>query len=380
MLLVKQVSMKTTFDIMTQKEGINLKIRKWIALSLCFLAIFFVSVPVQAMDKDDINITSYVNDYANILNSQQANEINQKGEQLDQETGAQVVFVIVDSLNGDDYFDTCDELFKKYQIGSKDKDSGLLFLIGIQDREYFMMTGYGLEGILPDIKTNHMMDEYLVPYLKQGDYAKGIEELYDQVVDVIIANKDEVGTAPKKEVSFSGSPMLWAASGFVLIAIVAVLFFGKDKNAYDKEKSIILSVGEYYQLKLKGYDLEKGGIIFSTSNPKVVTCTPGGNLHALQQGTATISVMVPDKETKRIHVEVRRSGYSNRQNDDVMDAWLLYNMFRPRGGHYRSGPRGGGNSDGFGGFGGGFGSGGFGGGGFHGGGGSSGGGGSGGKW
>ena len=37
-----------------------------------------------------------------------------------------------------------------WQLGKRDKDNGLLFVVAVEDRRLHIFTGYGLEGILPD--------------------------------------------------------------------------------------------------------------------------------------------------------------------------------------------------------------------------------------
>ena len=43
-------------------------------------------------------------------------------------------------------------LYKKWGIGSKATDHGVLILLAVQDRKYRIEVGYGLEPILPDGK------------------------------------------------------------------------------------------------------------------------------------------------------------------------------------------------------------------------------------
>ncbi len=64
-------------------------------------------------------------------------------------------------------------------IGKSGKDNGVLVLVAMQEREWRIEVGYGLEGDLTDIETNLIAQEYLVPAFREGNYGEG---LYDTVV------------------------------------------------------------------------------------------------------------------------------------------------------------------------------------------------------
>jgi hypothetical protein len=64
-------------------------------------------------------------------------------------------------------------------IGKSGKDNGVLVLVALDEREWRIEVGYGLEGDLTDIETNLIAQQYLVPAFKEGNYGQG---LYDTVV------------------------------------------------------------------------------------------------------------------------------------------------------------------------------------------------------
>jgi uncharacterized protein len=75
---------------------------------------------------------------------------------------------------GDNYIeDYAVRLFEKWGIGERGKDNGVLILNAVKERQIRIEIGYGIEGIIPDAKAGRIRDQYLIPYLKQGDYGKG---------------------------------------------------------------------------------------------------------------------------------------------------------------------------------------------------------------
>lgn len=357
-----------------------MKLKKLVLSMTSFLLLFFLTISIKANSTDDYPITNYVNDYVDVLSDSQERQLNDLGRNLENQSGAQVVFVIVNTLNGDDVFDISYEMGTQTGVGSSEKDTGLLCLISIDDREYFTQVGYGLEGILPDIRVADLQKDILVPNFRTGNYAKGITELYDQYINIIEDNLDEVGVAPKdngydydydSQSSFIDFLIPMGFFGFVAYAIYAFAF--KNDNS-EKSHSLVIQVGQDYRLKVPGYDFERESIILSSSDPDIVSVKPNGWIHGNRIGTAVINLQKTNaSQIYRIRIQVSSGGYSNRQNDDILDGIILGSMLNRRRGypyHHRGG-------FGSGGFGGGFGGGS---GGFRGGGGGFGGGGAGGKW
>lgn len=47
-------------------------------------------------------------------------------------------------------------------------------MVSMQDRKWEIRTGYGVEGLLPDITCSHIGNDIIVPNFKEGDYFSGI--------------------------------------------------------------------------------------------------------------------------------------------------------------------------------------------------------------
>src|SRR5262249_56782346 len=93
---------------------------------------------------------------------------------LQQKTTAEIAVVTVNSTQSLSPFDYAMKIAETWKPGAKGKDNGVVFLVATKDRKMFIVTGYGVEGVLPDGKVGEIQDEYIVPYFKRGDYARGI--------------------------------------------------------------------------------------------------------------------------------------------------------------------------------------------------------------
>ena len=135
---------------------------KYLILILLYMA-FTPSVKAMVSPTNDF----YINDYANILSSETENYILNKSIALNNVDGTQIVVVTVPDLEGMSLEDYATQLFRNFGIGDKNKNNGLLLLLALEERQFRVEVGYGLEGILPDGKTGRFQDEYIIPYLKE---------------------------------------------------------------------------------------------------------------------------------------------------------------------------------------------------------------------
>jgi len=181
-------------------------------------------------------------------------EIEYYALEVDQDTTAEIVVVVLQSLTGHGVTDKdgneitdivqlgvyiFNELpLETYDgdtvvgIGKEGEDNGVLLLIAIQEQQWRIEVGYGLEGDITDIESNRIAQEYLVPQLSQGNYGEG---LYDTVValgqEIPLTNQTvaedvrgtyyyEQDTATTEEVPF------WETDWFIWGIIVIMVLLG----------------------------------------------------------------------------------------------------------------------------------------------------------
>ena len=87
----------------------------------------------------------YVNDYADILDDDVEQYIMQRSVDLEKQTDAQIVVVTVKNLEGMSLEEYATKLFRSFGIGDKDKNNGLLLLLALEERQFRVEVGYGLE-------------------------------------------------------------------------------------------------------------------------------------------------------------------------------------------------------------------------------------------
>lgn len=117
----------------------------------------------------------YVTDTANVLSTEDKAQISQILSDYQKQTSNQIAILLVDTLGGEPIADAAVEVGRKWGVGTKENNNGILILVAYADREIFLATGYGLEGAIPDIVAKGIIEREITPLFREGDYAGGLK-------------------------------------------------------------------------------------------------------------------------------------------------------------------------------------------------------------
>lgn len=115
----------------------------------------------------------YANDFTNTLSNEQLNYLDSGLRQFDDSTSNQVVFLMINSLDGYPIEMFTYETAAKNKIGTKENSNGVLFFVAKNDKKMRIEVGYGLEGALPDALASSIVRNDVAPYFKKGQYYEG---------------------------------------------------------------------------------------------------------------------------------------------------------------------------------------------------------------
>ena len=116
----------------------------------------------------------FLTDVAGLLTVEQEQAIEQTLSQYEKDTSNQIAVVIVQTLNGEEPADAALDIARKWEVGQKDKDNGIVILISYSENKIFLATGTGLEGVVPDIVAKGIIETDMAPHFRAGEYAEGI--------------------------------------------------------------------------------------------------------------------------------------------------------------------------------------------------------------
>ncbi len=167
---------------------------RWVLILLC--AFVSLAASARAQNPGELKPQGYVNDFAGVLSQSAHDQLTALCTEVDQKAQAQIAIVTIKSLGGQPIEDYSIDLATRWGIGPKQKDRGVLILLAVDDHQYRVEVGYGLEDILPDGKVGGFGRE-AVPYLRDNDYDAALLLITRRVADVIAADRG---------VTLSGSP------------------------------------------------------------------------------------------------------------------------------------------------------------------------------
>lgn len=129
--------------------------------------------------------SEYINDEANILTPEQKQTLNNLVNDFQSQTGNEIAVLIIPELKNETIEGQAVKTFEEWGIGKKGQDNGVLLLVSINDRKLRIEVGYGLEGVLTDLKSNQIIRDVITPEFKNGNYFSGIEKGLQGIIGVI---------------------------------------------------------------------------------------------------------------------------------------------------------------------------------------------------
>jgi uncharacterized protein len=191
-----------------------------------FGAALVLALGARAEALDVPALRGRVNDYAGLLDPQQASALESKLARYEQETGHQYALLVVPSLEGEAIEPFAVEAFERWKLGDERRDDGLLMVVALRDRRVRVEVGYGLEGAIPDVIAARVIREVIVPSFRAQDYAGGL----DRAFDVLMAAGKGEAVGPAMEHGRSERRTGFAPVVFFWLFLVLFSFLGRGRR------------------------------------------------------------------------------------------------------------------------------------------------------
>jgi len=167
-----------------------------------------------------------VNDLAGVLSAEQISALENKLVAYDDSTSSQLAVVLVKTLDDYPIEEYALQLYRKWQIGNKTTNNGVLILAAIDDRKIRIEVGYGLEGAIPDITANQIIANDIGPSFRNGDYFEGL----DKATSSIIAAAAGEYTAPENYGNRGRTGRKFPVGFIIAIVILIIIINRKNKG------------------------------------------------------------------------------------------------------------------------------------------------------
>ena len=182
--------------------------------ALC-LAFLFAAAPARAAP-DYPAFTGLVVDDAHVLSSDDRAALTTKLEDLQKKNGVQFAVATVSSLGGLEIEPYANALFRKWGIGQKSANNGLLLILAPTEHKLRFEVGYGLEGTMTDAQSKLILHNDMVPKLKANDPAGALK----------IGVDDAIGVLTSKDASLPQASAQSSDDGTIGLVVFAAIFIG----------------------------------------------------------------------------------------------------------------------------------------------------------
>lgn len=169
-----------------------------------------------------------VNDFTGTLSTSESQMLEEKLVAYDDSTSTQIAIVILKTLDGYPIEDYAFALGDAWGIGRKQKDNGVLILIAIEDRDIFVATGYGMEGVMPDGLVKRIIENDIKPNFKAGQYYQGLDEATDSMFKLAAG---EYTGEPRSDLK-ENWPFFFVIGFFILMFVLILWAKAKSARAY----------------------------------------------------------------------------------------------------------------------------------------------------
>jgi uncharacterized protein len=136
---------------------------------------------LQAIPKLETRVT----DLTGTLTAAQQAELEQKLGDFEARKGAQIAVLLVATTQPEEIEQYSIRVVEAWKLGRKKVDDGALLIIAKNDHTLRIENGYGLEGVLTDAASNRIIQDTMVPLLRQGQYFTAISAGVDQMMRLI---------------------------------------------------------------------------------------------------------------------------------------------------------------------------------------------------
>lgn len=201
--------------------------KRLFSLLVLFSATFVVAIakPYSVSEVPNVQLADrsrHTSNPDNILSAEAVRAIDLACDSLRTKGIAQIAVVAVNDIASDDVFTFAHELFSSWGVGLDKSDNGLGIILVLDKREIRFITGYGLEGVLPDAICKRIQQRYMVEPLGKGDYDKGMVDGVAAVASLL--SSGEFPMADEEELTGEDMLAIFGAM-FVAFALFMLLVF-----------------------------------------------------------------------------------------------------------------------------------------------------------
>lgn len=191
---------------------------------------------VETVPQTEILSWSYVTDLSGVVSASQKDSLNVLCRYAKDSLRSEIAVVVLPAVDNSKYATLHEfgvELYNRWGIGGKESQKGLLIALTTApgEREVSFITGYGMEGVLPDAICKRIQTQIMIPYMKDGEYGGGLIAGVEAVSGIL---RGDVDADPYSD--DSGMAVFGGAFSVALCLLLAIIIYVKVSNVRKRRK------------------------------------------------------------------------------------------------------------------------------------------------
>lgn len=195
------------------------KLKKRLLIAVTLVCSFFALAACSETKIADKPENSAVYDQAKVLSKETIKKIDKANEEADNtDKKLKIGVYIVGDLNGKDVEEMSLEIARKWKIGDKNTNNGVLLFLAINDKKSRLEVSDNLATRLTDIQSKAILDN-MKPKLRSKDYDGAVLDAVKSITDV---NNGKKVKSNKSSDDVKNIVILILFIGFVFFVIVSI--------------------------------------------------------------------------------------------------------------------------------------------------------------
>lgn len=176
--------------------------------------------PIPSLDSPVVDTTG-------TLDAATRERLIQQAQALQQRKGSQLQVLMVPTTEPEDIAQYTQRVYDQWKLGRQGVDDGVILVVAKDDRRVRIQPGYGLEGAIPDATASRVIQEYLVPKFRNGDFAGGVTDATAQLVKLVDGEQLPAPIADHSPGRDRGGNWLFALiAAFIVANVIRGIFNG----------------------------------------------------------------------------------------------------------------------------------------------------------
>jgi len=175
-------------------------------------------------------LVSHVTDTIGLLSPITRGSLENNLKAFEDQKGSQVTVLIVNSTESEAIESYSLRVAESWKIGRKKIDDGVILVVAKSDRKVRIEVGYGLEGALPDATCKQIIENFITPEFRTGNFDAGVQAGIEAILKKL-SGEELPRPEPKND------------TDWVLIMVISFLILMTIYNLFHPSRGMYFSSG-----------------------------------------------------------------------------------------------------------------------------------------